>query len=290
MMSLEQPVVTKPDIVAGLQQVGVAPGEVVFAHSSLSAFGWVKGGADVIIDALLDVVGPEGTVVLPAFTWNKYHAITEPVVFDLAHESVKKEVGIIPETFRQRPGVLRSTHLCHGVSAMGPRAREVMGDGIKSFGAKSTFGQLEALDAWYLFLGATMGSCTALHHVEDLMQVPYRYYRTFEGSVVVLPDGTRQPCRSVEFLPKPGIRQDFRQMEPVFAEYGVLRTTRVGNAKVINLRMRDLVRVGVQCLEQDNDISKTVGWLVARQPVDSGNIGGRDAVLQECKSEYDMYP
>ena len=247
----ERPTITKPDIVAGLHRLGVSSGDVVFAHSSLSAFGWVAGGADAVIDALLDSVGTEGTVVLPAFTWRKYHAITEPVVFDLASESVKEEVGIIPETFRQRPGALRSMHLCHSVSAIGSRAPDVMGDGVKSFGAGSTFHQLEMLDAWYLFLGAPMSTCTALHHVEDLMQVPYRYYRNFQGSVVVLPDGVRQPCRSVEFLPMPGTRQDFLKMEPVFAKHGALRMTVVGSAKVMNLCMRDLVRVGIQCLEQD---------------------------------------
>ncbi|HEY54051.1 MAG TPA: AAC(3) family N-acetyltransferase [Caldilineae bacterium] len=250
-MSSKQPVVTKADITAGLRRVGIARGEVVFVHSSLSAFGWVEGGADAVIDALLDVVGPEGTVVMPAFTWRKFHAITEPVVFDLAHESVQDEVGIIPESFRLRPEALRSTHLCHSVSAIGPHAREVLSDGVKSFGRGSTFARLEALDAWYLFLGATMGSCTAMHHVEDLMQVPYRYYREFKGTAVLLPDGTRQPCRSVEFLPQPGVRQDLQKMERVFAENGVLRTTQIGNAKIINLRLRDLVRVGLQCLEQD---------------------------------------
>jgi len=250
-MCAEPPVVTKPDIIAGLHCVGIAPGDVVFVHSSLSAFGWVQGGADTVIDALLAAVGTEGTVALPTFTWGRFHSATEPVVFDVAREPVKDEVGIIPETFRQRPDALRSTHLCHSVAAIGPRAREVMGDGIKSFGKGSTFDQLEALDAWYLFLGATMNSCTALHHVEDLMQVPYRYYRDFEGSVAILPDGTRQACRSVEFLRKPGYRNDFMKMEGVFAEHRVLRTAMVGNAKVMNLRIRDLVRVAVQYLEKD---------------------------------------
>jgi len=77
------------------------------------------------------------------------------------------------------------------------------------------------------------------------------YYRDFKGSVVVLPDGTRQPCRSVEFLPKPGIRQDFGKMEAVFAEQGVLRATTIGNAKVMNLRMRGIVRVTARCLERN---------------------------------------
>lgn len=126
-----------------------------------------------------------------------------------------------------------------------------MGDGVKSFGKGSTFDRLEDLDAWYLFLGASMQSCTALHHVEDLMQVPYRYYRDFKGSTIVMSDGTRQPCHSVEFLKKPGFRNDFMKMEPLFNEHGVLRTTTIRAAAVMNLRIRDLVRVAVRHLKND---------------------------------------
>ncbi len=245
------PVVTQADILAGLRRVGLAAGDVVFVHSSLSAFGWVEGGPDAAIDALLEAVGPTGTVAMPAFTWNRYHDLTEPIVFDVQHESVKDEVGIIPEVFRQRPGVLRSGHICHSVAAIGPHAQALMGDGVKGFGKGSVFDQLEKLDAWYLFLGAPMESCTALHHVEDLMQVPYRYYRDYKGSVVVWPDGTREPSRAVEFLRHPGVRVDLGKMEAVFAEHGVLRTTMVGRGRIINLRIRELIRIAVQCLEKD---------------------------------------
>lgn len=251
MTSTDLPVVIRDDIVAALRRVGVSLGDVVFAHSSLSAFGRVEGGADAVIDALLEAVGVEGTVVLPTFTWGKFHAVTEPVVFDLAREPVNEEVGIIPEVFRQRSGVFRSAHICHSVAALGPQAAEVMGDGVKSWGEGSSFDQLHKLDAWYLFLGAPMRSCTALHHVEDLMQVPYREYRGFEGSEVVMADGSRQPCRSVEFIPKPGVRLDFAKMESVFAEHGALRATGIGSAKVMGLRMRELVRIGLECLRQD---------------------------------------
>lgn len=50
--------------------------------------------------------------------FRRYQAITKPIVFDLARESVKEEVGIIPETFRQRPEAIRSTHICHSVTAI----------------------------------------------------------------------------------------------------------------------------------------------------------------------------
>ena len=245
------PVVCRADIVAGLQRLGVRPGDVALVHSSLSAFGRVKGGADTVIDAVLEALGPEGTAVFPAFTWRKYHAITEPVVFDVAHEPVKDEVGIIPETFRRRPGVLRSPHICHSVCALGPRAAEVMGDGVQSWGKTSSFGQLEALNAWNLLLGVGTTSCTALHHCEDLAQVPYRQYRSYEDSTMLLPDGSRQPCTSVEFLPRPGTRNDFKKMEAVFRKHGILSATTVGNARIMGIRMQDLVRVTLEHLRRD---------------------------------------
>jgi len=246
----ELPTVTRQDIVDGLRKVGLVTGDVAVVHSSLSAFGRVDGGADTVVDAVLDVLGPEGTAVFPAFTWGRYHAIEHPVVFDVAREEVKTEVGSIPETFRRRPGVLRSPHLCHSFSALGPHASDVMVGG-HAWGPDSAFARFEQLDAWNLFLGVGTRSCTALHHVEELMHVPYREFRGYEGSVFLMPDGTRRACDSIEFLRKPGYRNDFAKMEDIFAEHDVVRTTTVGNARILNIRIRDIVRIAGAYLERD---------------------------------------
>ncbi len=56
--------VDKEDIKRGLRELGVREGELVVVHSSLSSFGYVIGGADTVIDALLEVVGHTGTVIM----------------------------------------------------------------------------------------------------------------------------------------------------------------------------------------------------------------------------------
>ena len=73
--------VTKEEVKKGLNRVGLKEEDVVLVHSSLSSFGYVEGGPDTIIDALLETVGKKGTVVMPTFTWDSFHD-KERVVFD----------------------------------------------------------------------------------------------------------------------------------------------------------------------------------------------------------------
>ncbi|MGI5819308.1 MAG: AAC(3) family N-acetyltransferase [Armatimonadota bacterium] len=242
--------VTEGDILQGLREVGLSAGDVVLVHSSLSAFGHVEGGPDTVIDALLEAVGKSGTVVVPTFDWGRAHK-AERVTFDLKNTSCRKEMGIIPETFRLREEARRSTHVCHSVAAIGPRTREVLGHGVSSFGAGSTFHALYDHDAWNLLLGVEFTSCTELHAVEEYMRVPYRYHRDYVGSTVILEDGTEVPSDSLEFLRYDGYLNDFGKMRAVLEPHGVLRTTEIGDALVTNVRIRDIFDITREYMERD---------------------------------------
>ena len=249
--------VTKEEIRRGLRAVGLGEGYVVLMHSDLRTLAPARVlksmpdyGMSALIAGALEAIGKDGTLVMPTFTWDSFHD-KETVVFDVAN--TPSEVGSVTEFFRNMPGVIRSHHVCHSVAATGAHALDVMGDAIHPFGEGSTFDQLYRLDSWNLFLGVSFSVCTALHSVEELMQVPYRYYREFRGSAVLLPDGTEIPSRSVEFLRKQGCRNCFEKMEAVFAREGILRIGRVGSARLINARIRDIVDVTKALVEKDPD-------------------------------------
>lgn len=127
--------VIKDDIERALRTVGIENGDVVLVHSSVSSFGYVESGADTVIDALLETVGNDGTIVMPTFTWGSFHDKGK-VLFDLVR--TPSETGKITEVFRRRKGVIRSTHICHSVAALGPHAQDVMGEGVRSFGKGSS--------------------------------------------------------------------------------------------------------------------------------------------------------
>jgi aminoglycoside 3-N-acetyltransferase len=239
--------VTQSDMTNGLRDIGLNGGDNLFVHSSLSAFGWVNGGGDAVCDALLENVGASGTLVLPAFRPFP-HPDSENVVFDVNRDPCN--TGIVPETFRRRPGVLRSEHVCHSVAAFGPAAAEVMGDGVLPCGPGSSLHEMYLRNFWCVFLGCPFQtSCTAMHIVEEVSRVSYRYYHSFTGDVVRA-DGSRTPCRAKEFLLHRHIQFDFRRMEGLYSQVGVLRSAQVGPTRILALRLQDMVGYGLQFLRE----------------------------------------
>lgn len=61
---MEPPLVTKSCLVADLRGLGVHAGQSVMLHASVKAIGWVVGGPDVVLDALLEVLTPSGTLIM----------------------------------------------------------------------------------------------------------------------------------------------------------------------------------------------------------------------------------
>jgi Aminoglycoside N3'-acetyltransferase len=106
--------VTSHQITRGLRALGLMRGVVVAVHSSLSAFGWVEGGASTVIQALMDVVGPEGTIIMSAYPVSPSLPLSDEdralginwkVRILPAASTERTSMGLIADTFRQRADV-----------------------------------------------------------------------------------------------------------------------------------------------------------------------------------------
>ena len=152
-----QPLVTREDIVAGLREIGLQPGDLVQVHSSLSAFGYVEGGADAVADALIETLGPDGTLMVPTFN----HGSVE--IFDVATSPSSN--GKITEVVRLRPEAHRSIHPTHPYAAIGPLAEWLTGEhlDIGTFDWECPLGKLTQRDGLILLLGVGMNSNTIAH-------------------------------------------------------------------------------------------------------------------------------
>lgn len=181
------PQVTKEDILGGLRELGIQTGDKVMVHASLKGFGRVQGGADTVIDALLEAVGDSGILAMPAFT--DCVDGSPAAAFDPAVTPPESWIGIIPETFRKRPGVCRSNHPTHSVCAAGKEAEAFLqqADIYDCFAKDGPWERLRSQGGKLLFLGEAVGSNTFLHACEAW----YNQYLDETFGRIATPDGEK---------------------------------------------------------------------------------------------------
>ncbi len=180
--------VTVASLTQDLTRLGVKAGDVLLVHSSLSRIGWVCGGAHAVILALQEVLGPSGTLVMPAHSGQVSDpaAWENPPVPKMWIEEIYAQMpafdptmtptlgmGAIAELFRTTPGTLRSNHPQVSFAAQGPLAEDITRDHplTPQFGTASPLGRLEAHNAKILLLGVGFDSCTTFHMAEALSPV-----------------------------------------------------------------------------------------------------------------------
>jgi aminoglycoside 3-N-acetyltransferase len=167
--------VTRATLTAGLARLGIAQGDTLFVHSSLKSLGYVEGGAAAVIRALQDAVGPQGTLLLPAYylpggTVRATCAMPD-YVFDPRRHGT--HMGRLPEAFLAGGGIRRSIHPTHSVSAWGRHAADLTEAHHRApsiFGMGSPWQRFIGCDqAKVLGLGISMGQVTFYHALEDAM-------------------------------------------------------------------------------------------------------------------------
>ncbi|WP_030564742.1 aminoglycoside N(3)-acetyltransferase [Streptomyces aureocirculatus] len=229
---LTGPLCTRDSLTQELRALGLRPGDTVLVHTSLSSLGWVNGGAEAVVRALLDCLGENGTLVVPAHSsdnsdpaeWQHppvpaewWPAIRETMPAYDPRTARTRGVGIVPETVRTWPGAVRSAHPQTSFAAVGPRAKALM-DGHAldcRLGERSPLARLEAAGARVLLLGAGFGSCTAFHLAEYRLPAPPLVENSF---AVMTAEGrrwmtVREPSISEDRFDELGA--DFERERPV---------------------------------------------------------------------------
>ena len=198
---------TTSSLVTDLQNLGVRSEMTLLVHSSLSSLGWVCGGAQAVVEALLEVVGDDGTLVMPTHSsdlsdprfWcnppvptNWWPAIRESMPAFVHDLTPTRSMGRIVECFRSASGVIRSDHPQSSFAAVGPNARAIIENHQFNFalGEGSPLARIYELGGYVLLLGVDHDSNTSLHLAEYRMQT--RPNKPIENGAPVLRNGTRE--------------------------------------------------------------------------------------------------
>ena len=242
--------VTRRELVYQLQSIGVFGPRVVVVHTSFRAVGPVEGGPAGLIQALLEALAPDGTLVMPSWTGSD----EEP--FDPLTTPASPDLGIVADTFWRMPGVVRSTHP-FAFAATGPQAEAITAGPLPlpPHVRESPIGKVRERDGRVLLLGVGHEANTTLHLAELMARVPYGVPK----HITILRDG--HPVR-IPYRENDHCCQRFGLMDGWLREQGVQQEGRVGHAQARQVRARDVVRTAREHLSSDR--------LVFLHPADAG--------------------
>lgn len=229
---------TRSDIAEGLRAIGLESGDRVLLHSSISALGPLEGGADAVIDAVLDVVGPDGLLAVPTF-------VCDPP-FD--RKTSKTPLGAIPDTLWRRANAFRSLHPTHSLAAVGRGAEDLLKDHEKAptaYGEGTPYHKLAMDGGKVLLLGVDQDRNTTLHTAEALVEAPY--LDTVEAEYV--DDRGERVKLTVPFMAGP--HRDFIGLDQAFRQSGLMRMGKVGQAVCRLMDGRRMLELTVEKLRLD---------------------------------------
>ena len=245
-----------------LRDCGLAEGQTVLVHLAMSKLGWIVGGAEAVILALLAAVGDTGTIMMTTHNgdntdpseWQHppvpeawWQTIRDHTPAYSPRTTPTRDMGVVPELFRTWPGAVRSAHPAFSLAALGPNAEYLVADHAleEDTGDRSPLGKLYELDGHVLLLGVDHWNNTSLHLAEYRAEYPgKRYLHT--GSAMLV-DGQRQWVAYETLDSNP---DDFGEIGAAFDRAHNIAVQRINDAQVRFFRQRLVVDFAVAWMEQ----------------------------------------
>lgn len=262
---------TAHSLIEKLRECGLRSGQTVLAHMAMSQLGWIAGGAEAVLIAFLDVLGPQGTLMMPTHTTNNtdpaewQNPPVPPQWWQLIRDHMPAYqpattptygMGVVPELFRTWPGVIRSAHPVTSFAARGPNAEylifnHALADDVAE---RSPLGRLYDLDGYVLLLGVPHWNNTSLHLAEARANYPGK--RNLRSGTAMLVEGQRQ---WVEYETLETYTDDFGEIGQAFDTAYQLPIQRINQAEVRFFKQRTLVDFATAWIEKHRNLTPDEG-------------------------------
>lgn len=235
-------------LVSGFKRIGLTTGDVVLVHSSFKSFGGVEGGPQTVVDALISVIGDEGTLIVPRFNFD---FSTYGTPWDV--RSTPSHMGIISEFVRKDPRSRKVFHPIYSFSIIGKHADELVKHRYKGgYSKDSIFHKLRVLDAKIIQIDKVYKGTPLIHHVEEMVGVDYKYLKDFTGYVI---DENGRKYKDTFNLYvrdwEKGYVTDVLPIGKILEREGVMKIDKIGDATVWYMKAEDVYRCTVNAIKKN---------------------------------------
>lgn len=227
--------ITETQLIAQLNQAGITQGDSLLVHSSLRKIGYVQHGATTVIQALIQAIGTNGTLLMPAFPAKGYNKdyLLHNTTFN--YHSTPSSMGVITEVFRTQHATHRSLHATDSVCALGANAdyftNTHLGQ-LTPYNEESPFAKLAYEEGKILLLGVDLNSLTNFHTLEDAVEhFIYPVYDAQEFNVKLIgKDNAVHHATTKVHNPEYSAKRQCLAFENLFINDGVMRKIKLGDA------------------------------------------------------------
>ena len=239
--------VTQHQVLDCLRALGIETGDGLLIHSAVQFLGRPAGGVQIYLDAILEIIGSQGTIVAPTFNFGfargeRYHP----------QETPSAGMGAFSELVRGHPQARRTSHPMQSVAVLGRWAEDLAGrDTPSAFDPASAFERMLELNFKLLLLGADIQYTAMIHYSEQRANVPYRYWKDFSGKILTAsgwqPRTYRMFVRDLELDPQ-------LTLDPVveyMASLGQWRSLSLNYGQVTVCSLRDFVAAADKFLAEN---------------------------------------
>ena len=252
---------TEAELIQAIRNVGIQEGDVVSLQVSLGRLGYMKGGWDMknlsrlVIESFLKVLSPEGTLLVPTYTYS----IGKGEIYEV--ETTPSVIGDFTEIFRARENVIRSRDPMLSTAGIGSAAKRILREiSFSCYGKGSTFDNICAENGKICTLGIGIYWATFRHYIEESAAVPFRFLKEFKG--IVKEAGKEKEETWSYFAAPKGVancQPNGIPLENILIKKGLISEQKVGKGTIKSISAKNYLNIGL-------DELKKKPWLTAKGP------------------------
>lgn len=242
------------DISDVLKMNGISSGDNIFLHVDAIVTNFIEGNSserkiDNLIDGIINLIGPSGTLVLPTFTYSA----TKNKIYDPL--TTPSQSGIITESFRNRKDVLRSYNPIFSVASYGNMAEKIQNSNINDcFGDMTCFDLIYKYNFWIITMGCSFDRVAFIHYVDQYNKVSYRNFIKFNS--IILKD-SKKINSQIQFFARDLNRDStvkLDQLRDRLYSLNLLRKDSIGRIGFLAVKSNDFFNVASEMINEQENI------------------------------------